>query len=60
MKRVSVDSDWDMHLVAYVDEVLAHCDVCRPFDAAPRVPVAGTSTASMFNEKLHVDFFVFR
>ena len=34
-----------------VDKVLVHCDVCRSFDRAPRVPIAGTP-----NEKLQVDF----
>ena len=41
-----------MHLANYVDEVLAHCEVCRAYDKAPRVPIAGTSTVSMRNEKL--------
>ena len=43
-----------MHLLTYVDEVLVQCVVCRPYDKAPRVPVAGASTVSTLNEELHV------
>ena len=42
-------------MVNFVDDVLDHCDVCRAFDEAPHVPVAGTHAVSMFNEKVHVD-----
>ena len=34
---------------------MEHCDVCRAFDEAPHVPIAGTSTVSTFNEKVQVD-----
>ena len=43
------------HLVNHVDEVSENCDVCRAFDKAPRVPIAGASAVSMFNEKAQVD-----
>ena len=45
----------NMYLLTYANEVLEQCEVCRPFDKAPRVPVAGTSTVSMLNEKLQAD-----
>ena len=44
-----------MHLVRFADEVAEQCEVCRAFDKAPRIPIAGTSTASAFNEKLQID-----
>ena len=42
-------------LIQYVDEVVRNCDVCKAFDSAPAIPVAGTSSVSAFNEKLQVD-----
>ena len=33
----------------------ANCDLCRVFDEAPHVSIAGTSGVSMFNEKVQVD-----
>ena len=56
LKRALVDSEGShSHLVNFVDETLEHCDVCRAFDKALYVPIAGTSMASEFNEKLQVD-----
>ena len=56
MKRVAAESDWDnMHSVGYAGEVLGQRDVCRSSEKALRVPSLGTSTVSMFNEKLRVD-----
>ena len=56
LKRVLVDSDGGMsHLVNQVDQVLETCDVCRAFDKAPHIPIAGTTTVSAFNEKVQVD-----
>ena len=53
---MSADSDGGIsHLANYVDEVLENCDVCRASEAAPRVPIAGTSAVSMFNEEVQVD-----
>ena len=52
LKRALVDSaNGTSHLVPRVDEVLENCDVCRAFDKAPHVPIAGATTASAFNEK---------
>ena len=49
LKRVLVDSDDGMsHLVYHVDKVLETRGVCRAFDKAPRIPIAGTATALAF------------
>ena len=51
-----VDSDGGMsHVVAHVDSVLETCEVCRAFDKAPHLPIAGTSSVSCFNERVQVD-----
>ena len=42
----------------YVDGVLENCDVCRGSDKAPHVPIAGTSTVSMFSEKVQPGLLV--
>ena len=56
LKRILVDSDGGMsHLVAHVDSVLENCEVCRAFDKAPHLPIAGTSSVSCFNERVQVD-----
>ena len=56
LKRILVDSDSGMsHLVAHVDSVLENCEVCRAFDKAPHLPIAGTSSVSCFNERVQVD-----
>ena len=56
LKRALVDADGGhAHLANNVDEVSGQCEVCRTFDKAPHVPIADTSTASMFNEKAQVD-----
>ena len=50
LKRVSVNSEGgNYHLVNYVDVVLEHCEIRRACGKAPHVPIAGTSTAPMFN-----------
>ena len=55
-RGASVDSEnGNSHLVNFADEVLEHCDVCDALDKAPHVPIAGASTASVFNEKVQVD-----
>ena len=43
------------HLVNHVDKALETCDVCRAFDKAPHIPIAGPTAVSAFNEKVHVD-----
>ena len=53
LKRILVDSDGGMsHLVAHVDSVLETCEVCRAFDKAPHLPIAGTSSVSCFNKRV--------
>ena len=44
-----------MQLANYLGDVLEQRDLRRSFDAAPRAPVRGTSTVSMFDEKLQAD-----
>ena len=39
LKRVSVHSE-NMHLVNIAGDVLQRCDICRPFENAPHVPIA--------------------
>ena len=56
LKRTMVEADGRAgSLVQYVDEVVRNCEVCRAFDMAPSIPIAGTSTVSAFNEKLQID-----
>ena len=56
LKRVLVESDGgNSHSANHVDEVLEQCKVCRAFDEAPHVLIAGTATASMFNEKVQAE-----
>ena len=56
LKRVPVDSAGGMsHLVNQVGQVLETCDVCRAFDKAPHIPIAGATAVSAFNEKVQVD-----
>ena len=53
LKRVLVDSDrGNMHSMSYVDLVSGQCEIRRATDKAPQVPIAGTPTVSMSNEKL--------
>ena len=44
-----------MHSLIHVDEVLEQCELRRPSEKAPHVPVAGTPTASIPNEELQED-----
>ena len=39
----------------YLDELLGQCGICRAIDNVPHIPIAGTPTASAFNEMLRVD-----
>ena len=51
-----MDSDGgDAHFTNYMVEALEQRDVPRALDKALHVPVAGISTASMFNDELQVD-----
>ena len=57
-KLVSANSDKDnMHLATYGYGALEQCAACPAFNKDPHVPIAGTSTVSMFNVKLEVDLF---
>ena len=54
-KRVLADSGGDtIRLFGCVDEVLQQCPVCRTYDKAPHLPIAGTSPASSYDENLRV------
>ena len=46
-----------MRPLTCVDEVSQQRVVCRAFDEAPHVPVAGASMVPMFNEKLRAGIF---
>ena len=49
LKRALGVSDGEAtHLAGHVDAVLAHCNVCRAFHGAPRVPIPGTYAVSTF------------
>ena len=55
-KRVLVDAEGDTQsLLQHVDGVGSQCDTCKAFDKAPHIPISGTSTVSMFNERLQMD-----
>ena len=50
LTRDLVDSEGgNSHLADSVDEVPEQCELRRAFEKAPRVPIAGASTASVFN-----------
>ena len=56
IKRVLVDAEGDTQsLLQHVDEVASQCDTCKAFEKAPHIPFAGTSSVSMFNERLRMD-----
>ena len=55
LKRVLVDAEGDTQsLIQYVDKVVSQCDTCKAFEKAPHIPISGTPTVSMFNEKAQV------
>ena len=55
IERILFDLEGDnVHLRQHVGEVLEHCEVCRTFDCAPYVPLAGTSAVPMFNGEVQV------
>ena len=57
LKKILADSEsGNSRLVNFANEVLGHCGTCRAFRKAPHVPIAGTSTESMANEKAQVYF----
>ena len=40
---------------ASVDEASGQCKICRAFDKAPQIPIAGTSAVPTFHGKLQVN-----
>ena len=42
-------------LLGCVDEASQQCDVCRPSDKAPHLPIAGASSASSVDDELPAD-----
>ena len=53
IKRVLVDAEGDTQsLIRHVDDVAPLRDTCRAFEKAPHIPISGTSSVSMFNERL--------
>ena len=53
LKRLLVDSEGgNSYLANFVDDVAEHCDVCKALEKAPRVPIPGATTVSMFNDKV--------
>ena len=58
LKRVLADSvGGNLHFANCENRVAEQCDDRRSFDTAPRAPSKGTSTVSMFNEKLQDDLW---
>ena len=55
MRVLKYPESGNSHSVNFVGEGPEHCAVCKAFEKAPHVPIAGTSTVSMFNEKVQVD-----
>ena len=39
-------------LIPLVGDVVRECDICRAFDVAPAIPVAGALSVSFFNDKV--------
>ena len=56
IKRVLVDAEGGAQpLIQHVNEVASQRDTCKAFEQAPHIPISGTSTVSMFNERLQID-----
>ena len=56
LTRVLADPDGETFgLANYVDEALEQSEICRTYDTAPHVPIAGTTTVSPVNERLQVE-----
>ena len=53
LKRALAEADGRADgLNPLADDVVRECEICRAFDVAPAIPVAGTLSASSFNEKV--------
>ena len=56
LKRTMAEADDKAGiLIPPVDDVVRECEIWRASDAAPTIPIAGTSQASSFHEKVKVD-----
>ena len=56
IKRVLVDAEGGAQsLIQHVDGVASQCDACTALAKAPHIPISGTSTVSMFNERFQMD-----
>ena len=56
LKRVLAGSEeCASHSVDFAGDILEQCDVCKAFDQAPHIAIAGTSAVSTFQEKVRVD-----
>ena len=56
IKRVLVDAEGDTQsLIQHVGDVVSQRDASKEFEKAPHVPISGTSSVSMFNERLQMD-----
>ena len=63
LKRATAEAEGEAGgLIPSVDDVVRECEICRGFDVAPAIPVAGASSVASFNEQLRVDllFWVLR
>ena len=47
-----------MSLAHYVDDVSEHCEICRAFDKAKDIPIAGAPAVLTLNRKLQVDLSI--
>ena len=55
-----MDSDGEATgLVNYAGEALEQCGICRAFDRASQIPIAGTTTVSPFNAGVQVGLLFF-
>ena len=56
IKRVLADAEGDTQsLIQHVDDVVSSRDARKAFGRAPHIPISGTSSVSMFNERLQMD-----
>ena len=56
LKRATAEAEGEAGgLIPSVDDVVRECEICRGFDVAPAIPVAGASSVASFNEQLRVD-----
>ena len=56
LKRTMAEADGKAgKLIPSAGDVVRECEICRASDAAPAIPVAGTSHVSSFNEKVRAD-----